>query len=59
MKLVDVIIATPSMLLPHNPQDYPNVKVVAVAGEPCPKCKYEVVLFMHLHIVILYLSRSC
>ncbi|EKM79191.1 hypothetical protein AGABI1DRAFT_74022 [Agaricus bisporus var. burnettii JB137-S8] len=37
MKLVDVIIATPSMLLPHNPQDYPNVKVVAVAGEPCPK----------------------
>lgn len=39
MKLVDVIIATPSMLVPHNPADYPNVKAVAVAGEPCPKGK--------------------
>ncbi|KAF9445393.1 nonribosomal peptide synthetase 12 [Macrolepiota fuliginosa MF-IS2] len=37
MKLVDVVIATPSMLLPHNPRDYPNIKAVAVAGEPCPK----------------------
>ncbi|TFK40788.1 nonribosomal peptide synthetase 12 [Crucibulum laeve] len=37
MKTVDVVIATPSMLLPHDPSDYPNIKVVAVAGEPCPK----------------------
>ncbi|KAF9013277.1 nonribosomal peptide synthetase 12 [Cyathus striatus] len=37
MKTVDVVVATPSMLLPHNPVDYPNIKVVAVAGEPCPK----------------------
>ncbi|KAJ3575349.1 hypothetical protein NP233_g1159 [Leucocoprinus birnbaumii] len=37
MKLVDVVIATPSMLVPHDPADYPNIKVVAVAGEPCPK----------------------
>ncbi|KAF9267434.1 nonribosomal peptide synthetase 12 [Marasmius fiardii PR-910] len=36
MKTVQVIIATPSMLVPHSPTDYPNVKVVAVAGEPCP-----------------------
>lgn len=40
MKLVDVIIATTSMLMPHDPADYPNTKVVAVAGEPCPKSKY-------------------
>ncbi|TFK64625.1 nonribosomal peptide synthetase 12 [Pluteus cervinus] len=37
MKTVDVVIATPSMLLPHNPTDYPTIKVVAVAGEPCPR----------------------
>ncbi|KAG7088434.1 hypothetical protein E1B28_012427 [Marasmius oreades] len=36
MKTVQVIIATPSMLVPHSPSDYPNVEVVAVAGEPCP-----------------------
>ena len=28
------------MLMPHDPADYPNTKVVAVAGEPCPKSKY-------------------
>ena len=39
MKLVDVVIATPSMLMPHDPADYPNMKTVAVAGEPCPKSK--------------------
>ncbi|KAF5382433.1 hypothetical protein D9615_002852 [Tricholomella constricta] len=37
MKTVDVVIATPSMLAPHSPSDYPTIKVVAVAGEPCPK----------------------
>lgn len=37
MKTVDVVVATPSMLAPHDPADYPNIKVVAVAGEPCPK----------------------
>ncbi|THU87036.1 nonribosomal peptide synthetase 12 [Dendrothele bispora CBS 962.96] len=37
MKTVDVVIATPSMLLPHEPSDYPNIKVVAVAGEACPQ----------------------
>lgn len=39
MKTVDIVIATPSMLAPHNPVDNPTIKVVAVAGEPCPKCK--------------------
>ncbi|KAF8158152.1 nonribosomal peptide synthetase 12 [Crassisporium funariophilum] len=37
MKTVDVVIATPSMLMAHKPSDYPNIKTVAVAGEPCPK----------------------
>uniref|UniRef100_A0A0W0F3F9 Putative nonribosomal peptide synthetase 12 n=1 Tax=Moniliophthora roreri TaxID=221103 RepID=A0A0W0F3F9_MONRR len=36
MKTVQVVIATPSMLLPHPPSEYPNVETVAVAGEPCP-----------------------
>ncbi|KAK7690040.1 hypothetical protein QCA50_006685 [Cerrena zonata] len=37
MKTVDIVIATPSMMTPHNPADYPNIKVVATAGEPCPQ----------------------
>ncbi|KAI0070625.1 nonribosomal peptide synthetase 12 [Panus rudis PR-1116 ss-1] len=37
MKTVDIVIATPSMMTPHNPDDYPNIKVVATAGEPCPQ----------------------
>lgn len=35
MKSVDIVIATPSMLLRHDPVDYPNIKTVAVAGEAC------------------------
>ncbi|CAK5270169.1 unnamed protein product [Mycena citricolor] len=37
MKKADVVIGTPSMLHPHNPADYPNIKTVAVAGEACPQ----------------------
>ncbi|KAJ7109738.1 nonribosomal peptide synthetase 12, partial [Mycena crocata] len=37
MRSVDVVIGTPSMLAPHNPTDYPNIKTVAVAGEACPR----------------------
>ncbi|KAJ7505315.1 nonribosomal peptide synthetase 12 [Mycena galericulata] len=37
MKMVDVVIGTPSMLAQHSPVDYPNIKVVAVAGEACPR----------------------
>lgn len=37
LKTVDVVVATPSILLPHNPNDFPNVRVVATAGEPCPQ----------------------
>ncbi|KAF8077658.1 nonribosomal peptide synthetase 12 [Lyophyllum atratum] len=37
MKTVDVVVATPSMLAPHDPAENPRIKVVAVAGEPCPK----------------------
>ena len=37
LKTVDVLFNTPSMLGPHNPADYPNIKTVVVAGEACPK----------------------
>ncbi|KAK0209285.1 AMP-binding protein [Desarmillaria ectypa] len=37
MKTVDVLIATPSILAPHDPKDFPNIRVVATAGEPCPQ----------------------
>ncbi|KAK0212738.1 AMP-binding protein [Desarmillaria ectypa] len=37
LKTVDVVIAAPSILLPHDPKDFPNVRVVATAGEPCPQ----------------------
>ncbi|KAI0641841.1 hypothetical protein C8Q79DRAFT_1028831 [Trametes meyenii] len=36
MKTVDIVIATPSMMAPHDPADYPNIKVVTTAGELCP-----------------------
>ncbi|TFK21474.1 nonribosomal peptide synthetase 12 [Coprinopsis marcescibilis] len=37
MRKVDILFSTPSMLAPHNPADYPNLKSVIVAGEACPK----------------------
>ncbi|TFK24962.1 nonribosomal peptide synthetase 12 [Coprinopsis marcescibilis] len=37
MRSVDILFSTPSMLAPHNPADYPNIKTVVVAGEACPK----------------------
>ena len=33
----DVLIATPSILATLDPQHCPHLKVVAVAGEPCPQ----------------------
>ena len=41
MKTVDVLICTPSILQPHDPEEYTNVKVVATAGEPCTKALLE------------------
>jgi amino acid adenylation domain-containing protein len=37
MKTVDIVIATPSILEPHKPEDYQNIKQVIVGGEPCPQ----------------------
>ncbi|KAF7365784.1 Nonribosomal peptide synthetase 12 [Mycena venus] len=37
METADIVIATPSMLAPHDPADYPNLKTIAVAGEACPR----------------------
>ncbi|KAG8734036.1 hypothetical protein FRC11_013092 [Ceratobasidium sp. 423] len=37
MSSVDIVIATPSVMQLYDPLDYPNIKYVATAGEPCPK----------------------
>ncbi|CAE6410601.1 unnamed protein product [Rhizoctonia solani] len=37
MSSVDIVIATPSVMQLYDPADYPNIKYVATAGEPCPK----------------------
>ncbi|TFY80212.1 hypothetical protein EWM64_g3797 [Hericium alpestre] len=36
MKTVDIVIATPSMMVPHDPKDYPNIETVVTAGEALP-----------------------
>lgn len=38
---VDVVIATPTVLASVDPNRCPRVKVVAVAGEPCPRSLAE------------------
>ncbi|KIJ53441.1 hypothetical protein M422DRAFT_64469 [Sphaerobolus stellatus SS14] len=37
LRNVDIVIATPSILGPHEPDDYPNIKYIATAGEVCPQ----------------------
>lgn len=37
LRTVDVVIATPTILQCYKPSDYPNIRVVATAGEPCPQ----------------------
>ncbi|KAJ7484437.1 putative nonribosomal peptide synthetase [Mycena latifolia] len=37
MQTVDIVIATPSILACHEPEDYPSIKNVIVGGEPCPQ----------------------
>lgn len=37
LKAVNVVIATPSILASHEPEDYPNIEHVIVGGEPCPQ----------------------
>ncbi|KAG9230506.1 hypothetical protein BJ875DRAFT_499075 [Amylocarpus encephaloides] len=37
LKKAHTIIATPSILGTFPREEYPNIKVVALAGEPCPK----------------------
>ena len=38
---VDVVIATPSILSKYLPEQYPNIQIVATAGEPCPSSLAE------------------
>lgn len=37
MRAAQVIVCTPSILEQHDPAEYPNVRVVATAGEPCSR----------------------
>ncbi|KAJ6616454.1 putative nonribosomal peptide synthetase [Mycena sp. CBHHK59/15] len=37
MKTIDIVIATPSILTCHEPEDYPSIKHVIVGGEFCPQ----------------------
>jgi amino acid adenylation domain-containing protein len=37
MKTVDIVIATPSILVCHEPEAYPNIRHVIVGGEVCPQ----------------------
>lgn len=37
LRSVDVVISTPTILQSYHAEDYPNVRFVATAGEPCPK----------------------
>lgn len=39
MKTIDIVIATPSILAKHEPENYPNIKHVIVGGEVCPQCE--------------------
>ncbi|KAG8875677.1 hypothetical protein FRB97_004812 [Tulasnella sp. 331] len=37
LKTVNIVISTPTILLPYEPVEYPNIAAVATAGEPCPQ----------------------
>jgi amino acid adenylation domain-containing protein len=37
MKTIDIVIATPSIIACHEPENYPNIKHVIVGGEVCPQ----------------------
>lgn len=37
LRTVDVVISTPSILSTYRPADFPNIRIVATAGEPCPQ----------------------
>lgn len=39
MKTVNIVIATPSILACHEPENYPTIQEVIVGGEPCPQSK--------------------
>lgn len=44
LRRVDTTVATPSVALKHfpRPEDFPNIKTIAVGGEPCPQsCTYD------------------
>lgn len=36
LRVVEVLISTPSILSKYRKKDYPNIKTVVTGGEPCP-----------------------
>lgn len=36
LRRIDTLIATPSVLGRFRQKDFPNIKTIAVGGEPCP-----------------------
>ena len=37
LRAAHVVIATPTVLHGYDPAAYPNIRIVATAGEPCPQ----------------------
>ncbi|KAL3496559.1 hypothetical protein BJX62DRAFT_221887 [Aspergillus germanicus] len=37
LKEIDTLICTPSILARYDPSEFPNIRCVATAGEPCPQ----------------------
>lgn len=37
MSKIDTVISTPTILQAYPPSKYPNIRVAATAGEPCPQ----------------------
>ncbi|KAL4865281.1 hypothetical protein BDV12DRAFT_188313 [Aspergillus spectabilis] len=37
LKMIDTLICTPSILARYSPEEFPNIRCVATAGEPCPQ----------------------
>ncbi|EAW13731.1 putative NRPS-like enzyme [Aspergillus clavatus NRRL 1] len=37
LRQIDTLICTPSILNRYRPEDYPNIRCIATAGEPCPQ----------------------
>ena len=51
MKTIDIVIATPSILTCHEPEEYPNIKHVIVGGEVCTQGIFRII-FTYISVLI-------